>query len=333
MKLPCRGGFVSCLLVRIAPRCVWDPRNSGALPAYLSSQTPVCLHLKPGKQLQPAWTTSWILKFTFSAGDKVALGSIRGTMCWNLSALHCSTCCYDQWECRGLLLFVEIRLLGLCSHGRNGMGAAIKSATMERKPVWWISVGKSEMTNIYRLSCQARIMFRRKERLPTHPYQLVDNGPPKTAWMSEDQTQSQQEPWASAALGYSWEIIVQRRSQENAKNFPNDPNYARSSTWCIHSNMGGIWITSAFSAALIDFNYISCCFSQECIAALLCVVTHFACWFSVSSCSSGVRDWTGEGLFSCCETLESRDKAGARETSLSFLWFTKKLESFLSVFK
>lgn len=45
----------------------------------------------------------------------------------------------------------------------------------------------------------------------------------------------------------------------------------------------------------------------------------------MDSCSSGVRDWTGEGLFSRCETLESWHTTGARATFLSFLAIHKNL--------
>lgn len=118
-------------------------------------------------------------------------------MCWNQSAPHCSISSYDQWECYGLLLFVEIRLLGLCSQSRNGMGAAIKSTTMERKPFWWISVGKSEMTNIKTLlSCQSNVYSRRKKYMSTHCYQLVNHGPSLSK-------PDPKELWTSATLWYS----------------------------------------------------------------------------------------------------------------------------------
>lgn len=158
-------------------------------------------------------------------------------MCWNQSAPHCSISYYDQWECYGLLLFVEIRLLGLCSHSRNGMGAAIKSTTMERKPFWWISVGRSEMTNIKTLlSCQSNVYSRRKKYMSTHCYQLVNHGP------------SVSKPDPKRTLNFCYTLIflkitVQWRSPEDAKNFHTIWIMSGAALWLRISNMGGIWIT------------------------------------------------------------------------------------------
>lgn len=141
--------------------------NSGSLPVYryLSDNNGQLVDSDPGlfacetrKAATPSLHRFINSKIHFFWWRQSWLGFFRDTMCWNQSAPHCSISYYDQWECYGLLLFVEIRLLGLCSHSRNGMGAAIKSTTMERKLFWWISVGKSEMTNMKTLlSCQSHV--------------------------------------------------------------------------------------------------------------------------------------------------------------------------------
>lgn len=60
-----------------------------------------------------------------------------------------------------------------------GLGAAIKRATMERKPLRWLSVGTSEVTNILN---ESSVMSEKhvggsQEHPPTHCYQPPDNGP------------------------------------------------------------------------------------------------------------------------------------------------------------